>query len=272
MKMRFPLVSFSFRDYKQGMFNELEVTHRLPISDPRYCYPPSKNPYWTKLNSPSPLSFGVYSDNETENHRGTWRSQFQSQMTDSAHSPASQELHVEIGCNGGHVILEWAKRSPDKNFIGVDWKFKPIFRGAEKAAAKGLKNLIFLRAHAERISFMLGENEVDGLYLFFPDPWPRKSQWKNRLIHEARLREIAKIMKPSGIFHIKTDHPGYFQWILEAVSNTQDVWETVDLTLNLHEGNPAPEKLKIPEVTLFESLFIRDQIPIQSLKLRPRKT
>jgi tRNA (guanine-N7-)-methyltransferase len=236
------------------------VQEHLPIYHPDYRYPVSRNPYWGKLQE---LQKAVFSDNQTETHKGNWKAQ----IPDSP----SRELHVEIGCNAGHVIVEWAQRNPEIAYIGLDWKFKIIFRGAEKALKRKLTNLIFFRAHAERLMHMFAPQELDGLYLYFPDPWPKKAQWKNRFVTAERLRQIAPLMKPNGIFHIKTDHAGYFEWMVKAIEEASDSWEVLEITRNLHEGNPAPEKLEIPDVTLFEKLFIREQIPINSVKLRPRK-
>ena len=240
----------------------VEVRSRCPIDHPEYHYPPSRNPYWFKLND---LQKHVYLDNQTEEHGGIWRAQFE-----PSEEGLSRALHVEVGCNAGHVIVEWAKAHPGDAYIGVDWKFKPIFRGAEKSSRRSLQNLLFFRAHAERIQYMFGPQEIDYLYLFFPDPWSKKSQWKNRLITAERLLQIVKVMKPSGIFHIKTDHPGYFKWILEALNEVSHVWNILELSHDLYHDHPAPETLQIPEVTLFEKLFIKDKIPIQSLKIQPK--
>lgn len=79
-------------------------------------------------------------------------------------------------------------------------------------------------------------------------------------------------MKKGGIFHIKTDHAGYFEWMLEhleiALKEAGPIWEVVEKTTDLHEKNPNPRTLEIPDVTLFEKLFIKDGIKINSLKLR----
>lgn len=239
----------------------LNEKYRLPIEHPDYQYPPSKNPYWAKLNDQRQL---VYSDQQTEAHRNQWKGTYQPPFDPSA------ELHVELGCNAGHVILEWASLHPKKAYIGIDWKFKSIHRAAEKAGKRSLKNVFFFRAHTERLQYMFAPGEIDFLYLFFPDPWPKKSHWKNRIIQPERLREFAKLMKPGGVFHIKTDHPGYFEWMLEAIEKCSDVWSTVEMSRDLHKGHPAPHRLDFPDVTLFEKLFIRDQIPIQSVKLQAK--
>mgnify|MGYP001569785248 CR=1 FL=1 len=239
----------------------------LPIQHPDYRYAPSKNPYAKKVEQ---LGHLIFSDNQTEAYRGAWRSHFPATVGKAA---GRKELHVELGCNGGHVSLEWATRNPSALFVGLDWKFKQIYFGAEKAEKRKLQNLIFFRANLQRIQYMFGAGEIDRLYLYFPDPWAKKSQWKNRSITAESFRELAKIVKSgTGIFHIKTDHAGYFDWMLEALQPNLDLWEVIEQTRNLHAANPTPTQLQIPEVTLFEKLFIKEGLPIHSLKLRRRES
>jgi tRNA (guanine-N7-)-methyltransferase len=231
----------------------------LPVHHPDFRYPSSKNPYWAKLKE---FAGRVFSDNDTEAHRGHWREKFPNSPT---------ELHVEIGCNAGHVVLEWAARSPQAAYIGLDWKFKPIFWGIEKAVKRKIANLLFFRAHAERVPYMFSEGEVDFLYLYFPDPWPKKKQWKNRFLTARTLASLAPVVKRGGVFHIKTDHAGYFDWMLEALAECEresgKLWKVIDQTRDLHAGNARASELVIPDVTLFERLFIADGIPINSMKL-----
>src|SRR3712207_3062827 len=92
---------------------------------PDFHYPESRNPYWAKLKA---VEGGVYSDNRTEAYRGHWREKF----PDTARAGGDRLLHLELGCNAGHVSLEWAARNPKDAFIGIDWKFKMIFKGLEK--------------------------------------------------------------------------------------------------------------------------------------------
>ncbi|MBU6375276.1 MAG: methyltransferase domain-containing protein, partial [Bdellovibrionales bacterium] len=113
----------------------------LPIQHPEYRYAPSRNPYAEKIKKGPGI---VFSDNDTETRKGLWKN-----------SP-EEKLHVEIGCNAGHVVVEWAARNPHDRYIGIDWKFKAIFRAFEKALKQKLSNIHFLRAHADRIAFMFG--------------------------------------------------------------------------------------------------------------------
>jgi tRNA (guanine-N7-)-methyltransferase len=235
---------------------------RLPIHHPDYRYPESPNPYSAKLKA---IGGYVYSDNDTEAHRGRWR-ELLPDAADRAAGPR-RDLHVEIGCNAAHVILEWARRNPADGYVGIDWKFKAMHRGAEKARKRGVKNLLLFRAHAERIQYMFGPGEIDHLYLFFPDPWPKKAHWKNRYVIEKNLRELSGIVRAGGSFHIKTDHLGYFEWMEEEVAKVGDLWRVREKSRDLHAGCARPDLLDFPDVTLFEKLFIQDGIPIKSMKL-----
>jgi tRNA (guanine-N7-)-methyltransferase len=117
---------------------------------------------------------------------------------------------------------------------------------------------------------MFAPGEVDALYLYFPDPWPKKAQIKNRFLTAERLRDIHSLLKTGGLFHIKTDHAGYFEAMEEAIAETRELWDVRERTADLHAGNPHAGELTIPDVTLFERLFIQDGKPIHSVKLHSR--
>ena len=228
------------------------------LLDPEFKYPPSRNPYWQKLDEFPKRAFG---DNRPEELRGKWRSL----------SPTCKALHVEIGCNGGHVLLQWAAHNPNSMYVGVDLKLKQVYRGAEKAEKHKITNAFFARAFAERLHFMFGRSEIDHLYLFFPDPWPKKSQLKNRIFQAAWLERCAEVVRPGGTFWIKTDHAGYAEHMRGVIAECAGTWELTEESHDLHGGNPHARELRIPEVTLFERLFIKDGIPIHSYRLRRRE-
>jgi len=241
------------------------------VSSPEFKYAPSKNIYWEKLkNLPPELSGLALTDHDTETHQGSWRGRFQATKENSSLERAP--LHVEIGCNAGHVCLEWAKQNPETLYIGIDWKFKQIYRLAEKSKKFQVKNLLAFRANADRLPFMFGRGEIDSLHMFFPDPWPKKAQKKNRTADQEWLASIEPLLSRSGIFHLKTDHAEYFEFILENLLALSSLYEIVEMTRDLHAGNPDAKRLTIPTVTLFERLFIKDGLPIHSVKIRPRRT
>lgn len=244
-------------------------------TSPDFTYTPSKNIYWEKLKHlPSGLEGLALTDHDTETHRGSWRRHFNSTRSIAAEAADALPLHVEIGCNAGHVVLEWAKQNPQQLYIGIDYKFKMIYKLAEKAAKFSVKNLLAFRANADRLPFMFAPGEIDFLYMFFPDPWEKKAQRKNRTADADWLRSVAPLLRKGvpgrGVFHIKTDHADYFDFILENLAGLKDVYEVLESTRDLHAGHPNPRLLQIPQVTLFERLFIKDGLPIHSVKIRAR--
>lgn len=218
------------------------------------------------MHLPEEMEGLAFVDQHTETHRGHWRDHFLATIGKTERSTAP--LHVEIGCNAGHVCLEWAKKNPNELYIGIDWKFKQIYRLAEKSVKNNVKNLLAFRANAERLPFMFAEKEIDFLHMFFPDPWAKKAQMKNRTADEEWLRSIAPLLSGRGYFHLKTDHAEYFEFIRENIARLTDVYEVIEESRDLHAGNPKAHLLMIPEVTLFERLFIKDGLPIHSIKLR----
>lgn len=235
-----------------------EKQSEAPVEDRKYRYPPSKNPYWSKLKA---LDGRVYWDHRTEEHAG---------KTHSVYKSPAKRLEVEIGCNAGHWILERAKQNPLTHYVGIDWKFKAIHRAFEKAEKRQLDNLLFYRAHAQRIHYMFGEEEIDSLYIFFPDPWPKKAHHKHRLIQPQFLTNLHSRIAKNGLVQIKTDHRKYFDAMLEAIDAVKDLYVAEQVSFDYYKDHPNATELPLGEVTLFERLFIKDRLPIHHVVLKKR--
>lgn len=239
----------------------VDLNSRFSTEHPEFRYPPSTNPYWTKIRE---LGRGIFLDHDAEAMRGKWREHFQEQL-----GVKPQRLVLEIGCNGGHSLLGWAKRHPDTAFLGIDWKFKQIFFAHQKAKKHGLNNISFLRVHAERIHYLFAEEELDCAYLLFPDPWPKTAHRNHRLFQPSWLKRLASVVKQGGYFEVRTDHPDYFTAMKKDVVQAP-CWKPIVETADRHAGHPNPASLEIPEVTLFERVFISKGIPIQQMILERR--
>jgi tRNA (guanine-N(7)-)-methyltransferase len=239
------------------------------VSSPDFKYTPSHNIYWEKLMHPPTEMEGLaFTDLQTEAHRGSWRNHFLATKEKASDTHSKLPLHVEVGCNAGHVCLEWAKANPDQLYVGIDWKHKQIYRLAEKSAKNKVGNLLAFRANADRLPFMFAPKEIDFLHMFFPDPWSKKAQLKNRTADEQWLRSVAPLLSDKGYFHIKTDHAVYYEFIRENIAKLSDIFDVIEETRDLHAGNPKAHLLTIPAVTLFERLFIKDGLPIHSIKIK----
>lgn len=112
---------------------------------------------------------------------------------------------LELGCGKGEYSVGLAERFPDKNFIGIDTKGARFWRGAKTAVENGLNNVGFLRTQIELIEFCFAENEVDEIWITFPDPQIKYKRTKHRMTNTEFLQRYKKILKPDGIVNLKTD-------------------------------------------------------------------
>jgi tRNA (guanine-N(7)-)-methyltransferase len=136
---------------------------------------------------------------------------------------------VELGCGSSRHLIAQATITPDTVFLGIDLRFKRIYRSAEKTRKLGLNNLFFLRTNAKFLgelfldeSGKIQQRLLDGIYMHFPDPWG-KSRWhKNRMFSQNFLNLASQILRENGWISFMTDHEGYFQDSLRLLNNNNN--------------------------------------------------
>ncbi len=143
-------------------------------------------------------------------------------------------LYAEIGCGKGGFIVELARRNPDKFFIGFEKIADVIVMAMEKIKAAELPNVVFICDDAERLTEIFEESELDGLYLNFSDPWPKKKHAKRRLTFVAFLERYKKIIKNEGKIFFKTDNRPLFDFSLEQFEEAKIPLS--DVTFDLHNS------------------------------------
>lgn len=138
---------------------------------------------------------------------------------------------LELACGKGEYSVNLAKLFPDRNFIGVDYKGNRIWRGAKTALEEGVTNVGFLRIQIETILDYFSPNEVQEIWITFPDPQPQVSREKKRLTHPRFLEKYKTILKDAGVMHLKTDNDGFYSYTLEQIEALQlhKTRETTDL-------------------------------------------
>ena len=102
-------------------------------------------------------------------------------------------LVLELGCGKGEYTLGLAKRYPYKNFIGIDIKGARFWRGAKTAIEDQMPNVAFIRTQIELIEFIFAENEVDEIWITFPDPQIKYKRTKHRLTNAAFLQRYKNV-------------------------------------------------------------------------------
>ena len=124
-------------------------------------------------------------------------------------------IELDLGCGRGRFLLARARGCPDTNFIGVDRSLLRLHKIDRKAQAEGLTNIRLINADARRILASLPAASVACLYLFFPDPWPKRRHYPLRLVSPLFLDLVFKVLRPGGSMHLCTDHDDYFAWMLK---------------------------------------------------------
>ena len=175
-----------------------------------------------------------YVIHEPEKHKGEISSFF----------PVNQPLFIEIGMGKGQFITTLAKLHPEINYIGIEKYSSVLVRAIEKQTELELPNLKFIRMDAENINEVFGENEVDGIYLNFSDPWPKDRHAKRRLTSRQFFARYEKLLNPEGKIQFKTDNANLFDFSLEEVEATN--FKATEVSYDLHnsewnEGNIMTE-------------------------------
>ena len=176
--------------------------------------------------------------------KGKWRQDF---------FKNDRPIVVELGCGKGEYSVYLAQQYPEKNFVGVDIKGARFWAGAKESLELGLSNLGFLRTQIELIDAIFEENEVDEIWITFPDPQIKFKRAKHRLTNPAFLDRYHTILKPEGRIHLKTDSEflhGYTLGLLEGKG-----WE-VDYAHHDVYGNPYSPKHVTAIQTHYERLFM----------------
>jgi len=138
---------------------------------------------------------------------------------------------LELGCGKGEYTVGLAKKYPGRNYIGIDNKGARMWRGAKTTQLENIKNAAFLRIKIEQIAYCFDEDEVDEIWITFPDPLLKTRKIRKRLTAPKFLGIYRTILKSGGIVHLKTDNTEFYHYTLEMIQefNCQVLNHTSDL-------------------------------------------
>lgn len=145
---------------------------------------------------------------------------FENQLIDfnDAFQNRSGELVLEIGFGMGTSTAEIAKANPNKNYIAIEVHSPGVGNLIKLIQENDIFNLKIIQHDAvEVLNTMIKNDSLDGIHIFFPDPWPKKRHHKRRLIQESLLKLMAQKIKQSGYLHIATDWEDYALWIIDLL-------------------------------------------------------
>ncbi|RNC87776.1 MAG: tRNA (guanosine(46)-N7)-methyltransferase TrmB [Winogradskyella sp.] len=175
------------------------------------------------------------------------------------------KIVLELGCGKGEYTVGLAKKYPNKNFIGIDIKGARFWRGAKTALEDNMSNAKFLRAQIELIEYIFAENEVDEIWITFPDPQIKYKRTKHRMTNLAFLERYKKVLKPDGLMHLKTDSEfmhGYTLGLLHGAGH-----EVLYANHNVYKLEGSPEEVTRIQ-TFYENQYLEEDKPITYIRFK----
>ncbi len=134
-------------------------------------------------------------------------------------------ITLELGCGHGEYTVGLAQRNPSRNYIGIDIKGSRMWVGAKEALQTGLNNVAFLRTQIELLPNFFSTDEIDEIWITFPDPQMKKAT--KRLTSTYFMQRYMKVMRNQGVINLKTDSPFLYTYT-KAMLETNHLTFTAD--------------------------------------------
>jgi tRNA (guanine-N7-)-methyltransferase len=127
-----------------------------------------------------------------------------------------QPVVMEIGYGMGEATWQIAKDNPAFNYLGVEVHMPGVGKLMARIEEFALTNVKLIERDVfEVFHYMIANEVLEGVHLYFPDPWPKKRHFKRRIVNQRFIAEVATKLKPGGFLHIATDWVPYAEWITE---------------------------------------------------------
>ena len=188
--------------------------------------------------------------------KGQWNQQF---------FKNSNPLVLELGCGKGEYTVGLAERYPNKNFIGIDIKGARFWRGAKTAVENKMPNVAFIRAQIELIEQLFETNEVDEIWITFPDPQIKYKRTKHRMTNATFLKRYKNILNETGIVHLKTDSEFMHGYTLGLLHGQGHEVQYANHDVYRQEG--SPEEVTAIQ-TFYENQYLEKQKAITYIRFK----
>ncbi len=196
------------------------------------------NSFPNVLENKDPQAKNLFiSPDKTIDLKGSWNQDF---------FKNSNPIVLELACGYGEYAVEMARQNPDKNYIGIDVKGNRIWRGAKTGLEENLDNLGFLRSRIEIIDAFFAPDEIDTIWITFPDPFLKKGKENRRLTAPYFLDVYRSIIRPDGDLYLKTDSRELYDFTLEVFEEEGDRVEIIHRSEDIY----AEPSLYRPELAI----------------------
>jgi tRNA (guanine-N7-)-methyltransferase len=136
---------------------------------------------------------------------------------------------LEIGFGMGETTQRIAQARPDENFLGIEVFNAGVGAMLKRIDESGLGNVRIIQHDAVEVARdMLAPESLQGIHIYFPDPWPKKRHHKRRLIQPAFIELLASRLAPDAYIHCATDWENYAEQMLDVLGNEPTLENTCD--------------------------------------------
>ncbi len=208
------------------------------------------NPYVAQLKTrSSDPAFPALYGPALRGRLGQWRGYFAERRRDKQ-SP--QQLVLEIGMHKGKTLTAMTAAHPSWAFLAMDITYKRVMITAERMQALGRDNVCAILGDARHCPELFAPRELDGVLVFFPDPWSKKKgQLHNRLLTPEFCAQLSRLLAEEGFFWLKTDCANYFAAVAGFFDGCPSMESSQEAPVNL-EGQRS----------VFEERFLKAEVPI----------
>lgn len=177
----------------------------------------------------------------------------------------SNPIVVELGCGKGEYTVGLARMFPEKNFIGIDIKGARFWKGAKTSLSEKINNVLFVRAQIELIENIFLMDEINEIWITFPDPQIKYKRTKHRLVNIDFLNRYKNILIKGGIINLKTDNEFLHGYLIGLIQGMRH--EIIYSNHDIYNCSGAPIEATAIQ-TYYESLYLTEGKPITYLKFR----
>ena len=165
----------------------------------------------------------------------------------------SRPLEVEVGCGKGRFLTGRAAANPDCEFLGIERMLGRVRTFDGKTRRMGLSNAHVVRLEAlYTFWYLLPAHHARTVYVFFPDPWPKRKHHSHRLFGPLFLSALWKRLEVGGRLEFATDHEEYFHVVEDCFA------------ADVRFARVAPRERGPEEWTEFETMFRNQGLPIHA--------
>ena len=176
----------------------------------------------------------------------------------------TRPLEIEVGCGKGKFLTDRAKANPDCDFLGIERMLERVRLFDGKCRRGKIENAKVLRLEAlYTFHYLLPAHHARTVYVFFPDPWPKKKHHSHRLFGPLFLNALWKRLEIGGKLEFATDHKEYFETVCQCFEDdARRLGAEMPSSPRFERVEPMPRPKEV--WTEFETMFREQGLPIYS--------